>query len=44
MAPFIRFGDYLATGYPGALTILSNDLYTNPTVQYLANVECDTDN
>ncbi|KAM3143943.1 hypothetical protein pb186bvf_003994 [Paramecium bursaria] len=41
-APFLRFGDYKATGYPGALINLNNSTGV-PRTFYLSNQQCNND-
>lgn len=38
LAPFIRFGDYLASGYPGAFMIIYNETTFKPNIYYFKNV------
>lgn len=35
LAPFIRFGDYLASGFPGAFIIIHNETTSKPNIFYL---------
>ncbi|CAD8196839.1 unnamed protein product [Paramecium pentaurelia] len=43
LAPFLRFGDYLASGYPGAFMIIYNETTYKPNIYYLKNVPISTD-
>lgn len=42
LAPFLRFGDYLANGYPGAFMIIYNETTHKPNINYLKNVPIST--
>lgn len=43
LAPFLRFGDYLANGYPGAFMIIYNETTFKPNIYYLKNVPISSD-